>query len=136
MGSNTYAAPKEFGEMKFEEWLPFMAANDPIVYNMLKKHGCTGQPYDCAPLDIPIEALRDLCVALFRDRDRLLKRCEEMTLKAVPPAIPVSDLKLSMMREWTNTFGKALCPPGPDTYGEGMRDAKAQVAAILDKVFP
>lgn len=83
MGSNSYAAPKEDGEAKFEEWLPFMAANDPIVYNMLKKHGCAGKPYDWPPRDIPIEALRELCVALFRDRDRLLKLCEEQQRKLV-----------------------------------------------------
>jgi uncharacterized membrane protein YbaN (DUF454 family) len=64
MGNNTYAAPEEEGEAKFEEWLPYMAAYSPIVYNMLKKHGVAR---DCKPLDIPIEALRELCVALFRE---------------------------------------------------------------------
>jgi len=39
---------------------------------------------------------------------------------------------LGRMREWTQTFGAALKPKTVDSYGEGMRDAKAQVQAILD----
>jgi hypothetical protein len=82
MGSNGYAAPSEEGEAKFEEWLPFMAANCPIVYGILRKHGLTRIPHAAyAPLAIPIEALRELCVALYRDRDRLVKLCEEQTHK-------------------------------------------------------
>jgi hypothetical protein len=77
MGSNTYAMPKEEAESKFEEWLPFMAANSPIVYNMLKKHGFAGHP----ALDISIEALRELCVALFRDHSRLLSRVCDLEMK-------------------------------------------------------
>lgn len=34
--------------------------------------------------------------------------------------------------QWTRTYGAALCPPGPDTYGEGVRAAKDQVRRILD----
>ena len=83
MGSNGYAAPSEEGEAKFEEWLPYMAANSPIVYNMLKKHGVPRQAYDCDPRAVSIEALRELCVALFRDRDRLAKMCEEQARKLV-----------------------------------------------------
>jgi hypothetical protein len=33
--------------------------------------------------------------------------------------------------EWTLIGGRALCPPGADTYGEGMLDAKKQVSQIL-----
>lgn len=33
--------------------------------------------------------------------------------------------------EWTHQMGRALCPRGADTYGEGMRDAKTQVGRIL-----
>ena len=32
---------------------------------------------------------------------------------------------------WTHEYGAALKPPGADTYGEGKRDAKNEVAAIL-----
>lgn len=32
---------------------------------------------------------------------------------------------------WTHEYGTALNPPGADTYGEGKRDAKNEVAAIL-----
>jgi hypothetical protein len=77
MSSTTTHMPKEEAEMRFEDWLPYRAASCPIVYNMLKKHGLTGPPYDCKPLDIPIEALRELCVALYRDRDVLMRRQEE-----------------------------------------------------------
>lgn len=37
------------------------------------------------------------------------------------------------LQEWTHTFGAALHPTGADTFGEGMRAAKAQVSAILAK---
>ena len=78
MSSITTHMPKEEGEAKFEEWLPYMAAYSPIVYNMLKKHGVAR---DCKPLDIPIEALRELCVALFRDHSRLLSRVCDLEMK-------------------------------------------------------
>jgi hypothetical protein len=45
--------------------------------------------------------------------------------------VAVLEAKLSEVYEWTYQFGKALCPPGADTYGEGMRDAKEQVANII-----
>lgn len=32
---------------------------------------------------------------------------------------------------WTHEYGAALCPHGPDTYGEGMRVAKAEVRRLL-----
>lgn len=35
------------------------------------------------------------------------------------------------LEHWTHIYSKALSPPGHDTYGEGMRDAKDQVRAIL-----
>lgn len=38
---------------------------------------------------------------------------------------------LTRILAWTHEYGASLKPPGPDTYGEGMRDAKDQVAAIL-----
>lgn len=35
------------------------------------------------------------------------------------------------IREWASTYGRALCPPHADTYGEGVRDCKEQVSHIL-----
>jgi len=34
------------------------------------------------------------------------------------------------LREWTDTYGAALILPGADTYGEGVRDCKAQIRAL------
>lgn len=38
---------------------------------------------------------------------------------------------LGAVWEWTHQYGAALKPPGADTYGEGMRDAKEQVQRLL-----
>lgn len=40
---------------------------------------------------------------------------------------------LSLVWTWTHEHGAALCPPRADTYGDGMRDAKQQVARILER---
>lgn len=34
---------------------------------------------------------------------------------------------------WAHQYGAALCPPGADTYREGMRDAKEQVQRLLSE---
>ena len=41
---------------------------------------------------------------------------------------------LSLLEEWTHTYGAALRPRNADTYGEGMRDAKSQVSQILRRL--
>jgi predicted nucleic acid-binding Zn-ribbon protein len=41
---------------------------------------------------------------------------------------------LGEIAEWSHTFGAALNPPGANTYGEGKRDAKDEVAAILRRM--
>lgn len=41
---------------------------------------------------------------------------------------------IARLREWASTHGAALCPPGADTYGEGMRDAKTQVCRLLEEL--
>lgn len=41
------------------------------------------------------------------------------------------DRVLSRLRAWSQEHGTTLTPQQADTYGEGMRDAKQQVAAIL-----
>jgi len=35
------------------------------------------------------------------------------------------------LEEWCCTVGEELCPPGADTYGEGVRESKSQVALLL-----
>ncbi len=43
-----------------------------------------------------------------------------------------AESRLAAVREWTNTYGRALCPGlAADSFGEGMREAKKQVGAIL-----
>ena len=39
---------------------------------------------------------------------------------------------LGDLYEWTRRMGAELCPPGPDTYGEGVRISKDTVAYMLD----
>lgn len=43
------------------------------------------------------------------------------------------DESLARLREWTLTYGAALCPTAgsADTFGDGMRAAKQQVSAIV-----
>lgn len=58
-----------------------------------------------------------LCV----ERDAAIARAEK------------AEATLSRLEEWTHVFGRALCQPRADTYGEGIHDAKEQVARILRK---
>lgn len=37
---------------------------------------------------------------------------------------------LGALIEWSHVLGADLCPPGADTYGEGVRDSKAAVRKI------
>jgi len=42
--------------------------------------------------------------------------------------------RLGRLINWTHEYGASLCPGSrPDTFGEGMRAAKEQVAVILSK---
>ena len=43
---------------------------------------------------------------------------------------------ISLIRQWANTYGADLVPPGVDTYGEGKRDAKRAVRNILNAAPP
>ena len=38
---------------------------------------------------------------------------------------------LGRVVDWTHQYGKELCPPRMDTYGEGVRDSKDKVAGLL-----
>lgn len=40
------------------------------------------------------------------------------------------------VESWSHRYGASLVPPGTDTYGEGMRDAKAQVGTLLTPPAP
>jgi len=37
----------------------------------------------------------------------------------------------AVVADWTHRFGRDLCPPGADTYGEGVRDCKEQVGRLI-----
>lgn len=40
---------------------------------------------------------------------------------------------INAISEWTHVFGAALCPRGADTYGEGVRACKTEVAALIHR---
>lgn len=48
-----------------KEWLPFMAANDPLVYDILKDGGIA-YPISARPEEILDEVLHTLIIALYR----------------------------------------------------------------------
>lgn len=65
---------------------------------------------------------------------RIITDHEAWTAKRDERIKELEDL-YSRIREWTSTHGKSLCPGlRPDTFGEGTREAKAQVARLLSKV--
>lgn len=95
------------------------------------------------------------CEAMERDRDRyawlanvasnkaLLERAEaaeqehiedEGVIRVWRRRCEKAESTLNAVEQWTHEFGAHLCPPGADTYGEGVRDCKQQVADILSKV--
>lgn len=41
--------------------------------------------------------------------------------------------RLAAVENWTHEHGYALVPSGPDTFGEGVRACKKQVAALLNR---
>ena len=67
--------------------------------------------------DLELEALRR-----GREQSKLLERL---------PLPPEVERTLSRLVEWSMTFGAALNPTAADTYGEGVRACKAQVAEML-----
>ena len=38
---------------------------------------------------------------------------------------------IGSLQRWTTQYGKDLCPPGVNTYGEGVRDSKNRVKHLL-----
>lgn len=47
-----------------------------------------------------------------------------------------AEARLGRIVEWSHQYGRALCPPEPDTYGEGVRDAKGQVLDLVTRAYP
>lgn len=66
------------------------------------------------------------CEAHAQERDDM-----EDALTAALARIAEMEAALGRVKTWTHEHGAALCPPGADTYGEGKRDAKREVAGIL-----
>ena len=84
------------------------------------------------PPDVPsivkLDAIERRCVEeriaarqAEAERDEAGQRAENAALRAV----------VARLGEWTHEFGAALKPKGADTFGEGVRECKAQVARIL-----
>ena len=46
----------------------------------------------------------------------------------------MSDERIARLEAWTHQHGALLRPIGADTYGNGMREAKRQVARIIGDV--
>ena len=61
------------------------------------------------------------------------KRNLGIELRLANEQLAERDATIALIADWTHQFGEDLVPHGPDTYGEGKRDAKATVSAILSK---
>jgi len=66
-----------------------------------------------------------------RDAQAAIRRYAELLRKVEAERDGLRE-ELGRVLEWTHRYGKMLIPKGGDTYGEGMRDAKDQVSAILE----
>lgn len=79
------------------------------------------------------ENLRADLAAAERERDEARDIARVAEREAIEHRDALSNARhlLALVGEWTHVHGKALCPRGADTYGEGMRDAKEQVGRIL-----
>lgn len=80
---------------------------------------------NCARITIPADPLRDDDIRLGAFIEQAAEAFAEVE------RLRAENAALAKLREWTLTFGAALKPSGADTYGEGVRACKAQVAAIL-----
>jgi hypothetical protein len=67
-----------------------------------------------------VSTLNSIAVALSTSTGRRLLAEHEAAMRT-----------LARLGEWTHQYGDALRPIGPDTYGEGVRSCKEQVARIL-----
>lgn len=42
---------------------------------------------------------------------------------------------IARINGWADQYGEALIPRGADTYGDGMREAKRQIKALVTSPF-
>lgn len=79
------------------------------------------------------DSLRAALAAAERERDeaRNIAKVAEREAIAHREARSHAEHRLALIGERAHIYGAALKPRGADTYGEGMRDAKEQVARIL-----
>lgn len=80
------------------------------------------------------DALKRMAEASDRGAEQYRKVLAEN--QRLTPLVADGNAVLGRLRDWTHEMGKALVPRGPDTYGEGVRDCKAQVGRILDRFAP
>jgi hypothetical protein len=73
----------------------------------------------------------NLASSMTAARDAMVEAAE--TLVAQRSELKRLRLIVAKLENWTHEMGANLCPTGADTYGEGVRACKAQVAAILAK---
>ena len=73
---------------------------------------------------------RDTALAREKTAERLLGE-ERLAKVAAETALASARTVLGRIDEWTHQYGAALVPSGADSYGEGMRNAKRQVAGLL-----
>lgn len=69
-----------------------------------------------------------------RKHGELLDKIKELELYVSNLKISAQEnlLTLNYIAKWSKTYGAALCPgTRPDTFGEGMREAKEQIKSIL-----
>ena len=102
---------------------------DDVISQEIKDHGCTGKVIvygfavkpgaPCGTVEIIEEQEVDLAKWEARAREKERKDLERLRRLE------------SRLIEWTHLFGRALCPPRADTYGEGIMDAKAQVLSMI-----
>ena len=58
--------------------------------------------------------------------------CSFCKTDALEARVAQLETTLARVAEWTRTFGAELKPRRADTYGEGVRDSKERVAAIIN----
>ena len=74
-----------------------------------------------------VGSLSNDAYTMSAERDAALARAEQAERER-----DEARAALWRLSDWSHTFGRELCPRGPDTYGEGVRDAKDAAARIID----
>lgn len=76
----------------------------------------------------PAKAIRDYIGTEIADE---IIKAERDRIDYLQTHVAELEAVVSRIRTWAHEHGAALCPPGADTYGEGKREAKREVASIL-----